>query len=221
MSDLRPERKKHMSWRVKRAIKGHRSVEFWLHRTFALCAILFLSACQSSHESFQNEITTSTPVRLSAGDVIKVSFSGAPELSQSQKINADGKVNLPIVGEVKASGKAISELQKELMGLYKPQLRNNELVVTLESGVVNVVVSGFVTKPGKLTFDRPTTVFQAIMEAGGISEYGNASKVRLVRTINGEQHTDAIDLKSAIKGRSTRVTYVRDGDVIYVPQRLF
>ena len=69
-----------------------------------------------------------------------------------------------------ASGKTVPEFQSELMSMYKPQLRNNELVVTLESGVVNVVVSGYVTKPGKLVFDRPTTVFQAIMEAGGISD---------------------------------------------------
>ena len=211
-----------MSQRANRAIKRPCPGYLWLRSTIFICAILILSiGCRSSRVSIQDQVSASTPVRLSPGDVIKVSFSGAPELSQSQKINADGKVNLPIIGEVKASGKTVREFQSELMSLYKPQLRNNELVVTLESGVVNVVVSGYVTKPGKLVFDRPTTVFQAIMEAGGISEYGNSSKVRLARTINGEQHTETIDLKSAIQGRSSQVTYVRDGDVIYVPQRLF
>ncbi len=166
-------------------------------------------------------ITASTPVKLSAGDVIKLTFSGASELNQSQKIKADGKVNLPLIGEVEASGKTLVDFQKELIGLYKSQLRNSEVLVTLESGIANVILSGYIHKPGKLSFDRPTTVFQAIMEAGGATEYGNLSKVRLVRTVDGQQKTQILNLRPAIKKESAPVDYVKDGDVIYIPQRLF
>lgn len=167
------------------------------------------------------EINASTPVTLSPGDVIKLSFSGASDLNQTQKIKADGKVNLPLIGEVTAAGKTLVDFQKELIVLYKSQLRNSEVLVTLESGIANVVISGFVAKPGKFSFDRPTTVFQAIMEAGGVTEYGNLSNIHLIRVINGDQHTDVLNLRSSLKGKTTRPIYVRDGDVIYVARSLF
>lgn len=184
--------------------------------------VLGCGSCQSTSRSpLPNQPMVNTPVTLSPGDVIKLTFPGSTELNQSQKIRADGKVSLPLVGEVTASGKTVPDLQSELARLYKSQLRNNEVLVTLESGTATVVVSGYVSKPGKFSFDRPTTVFQAIMEAGGVSEYGSLGKVHLVRTVNGEQHTQVLDLKSAMSGSTTKVYYVRDGDVIYVGQRIF
>jgi len=187
-----------------------------------LVAFLALCGCETGGvSSLPNQPMANTPVRLSPGDVIRLSFPGSPELNQSQKIRSDGKVSLPLVGEVAASGKTVPDFQRELVGLYKTQLRNSEVLVTLESGTANVVVSGYVSKPGKFSFDRPTTVFQAIMEAGGVNEYGNLGKVHLVRTVGGEQHTQVLDLKSAMSGKTTKVYYVKDGDVIYVAQRIF
>ena len=184
--------------------------------TFLLCF-----GCQSSHAPLPNQPTATTTVILSPGDTIKLSFPGATDLNESQKIRADGRVSLPLVGEVVASGKTVADLESELKRMYKSQLRNNDVHVTLESGIANVVVSGYVGKPGKFSFDRPTTVFQAIMEAGGVSDYGNLGKVQLIRTVNGNQHTQVINLKSALRGRTVEVNYVRDGDVVYVPQKLF
>lgn len=205
--------------------------------TAAWITFLLFSGCKSSDEMITGGepspdsspvavtaaggITASTPVKLSAGDVIKLAFSGASELNQSQKIRADGKVNLPLIGEVAASGKTIPDFEKELITLYKPQLRNSEVLITLESGTATVILSGYVRKPGKFSFDRPTTVFQAIMEAGGATEYGNLSKVRLIRTVNGEQKTQVLNLRPAIRKETSGVDYVKDGDVVYVPQRLF
>src|SRR5947208_937099 len=111
-------------------------------------------------------------VILASGDVVKLTFSAAPELNQSQKIRTDGKLSLPLVGEVDAAGKTVGQLQSELIQLYKPQLKTPEVTVSLEGSVTTVTVSGAVAKPARLTFERPTTVFQAIMQAGGPSEYG-------------------------------------------------
>jgi protein involved in polysaccharide export with SLBB domain len=184
--------------------------------------LLACGGCQSaSRAPLPNQPMANTPVTLSPGDVIKLSFPGSTELNQVQKIRTDGKISLPLVGEVTAAGKTIPDLQSELVRLYKTQLRNSEVLVTLEGGTATVVVSGSVSKPGKLSFDRPTTVFQAIMEAGGVSEYGSLGKVRLIRTINGEQRTQVLDLKAAMSGKTTKVYYVRDGDIIYVAQRVF
>ncbi len=182
-----------------------------------------LIGCQSINHSVITEKQTaaSAPVKLRPGDVIKLTFAGAPELNQSQKIRGDGKINLPLVGEVTASGKTVPGFQAELVGLYKSQLKDSEVLVTLESGVTNVVVSGYVSKPGRQVFDRPTTVFQAIMQAGGPNQYGNLGKVRLIRTVSGRQHAETLNLKIAMSGQTTEAVYVKDGDVIYVPQKLF
>jgi polysaccharide export outer membrane protein len=158
---------------------------------------------------------------LVAGDVIKLTFPGAPELNQSQKIRTDGKVNLPLVGEVQASGKTIASLQTDLSQLYKSQLKSSVVTVTLESSVTQVVISGAVGRPGKLTFERPTTVFQAIMEAGGATEFGSLRNVHLVRLIDGKQQTQILDLRPISSGQATKPYYVRDGDVIIIQRSMF
>jgi polysaccharide export outer membrane protein len=158
---------------------------------------------------------------LSPGDVIKLSFTATPDMNQTQKIRADGKVSLPLVGEVTAAGETLGEFQSELIHLYGAQLKNAEVVVTLESAVAQVIVSGAVAKPAKLLFERPTTVFQAIMEAGGLNEFGSFKNVHVIRLISGRQRTQTLDLRPTLSGRPTRPFYVKDGDVIYVPRSPF
>ena len=160
-------------------------------------------------------------VILASGDVVKLTFSSAPELNQSQKVRADGKLSLPLVGEVDASGKTVGQLQGELIQLYKSQLKTPEITVSLETSVTTVVISGAVRKPGKIVFEMPTTVFQAIMEAGGPSEFGTLKHVRLVRTVNGVQKSQVMNVHDTLIGQGTKPFYVRDGDVIYVPQTTF
>lgn len=208
---------------ISQLIKRNSRLRSFYLGLVAVTSVLFVCAgCETpTQQPFPVQTTAKTAVTLTAGDVIKLTFPGAPEMNQSQKIRADGKVSLPQVGEVTASGKTVIDFQNDLVRLYKTQLRNSEVVVTLESSVVQVVVSGSVAKPGKLTFDRPTTVFQAIMEAGGANEYGRLNKVQIVRTVNGSQLTQILDLRPTLSGKTTNAFYVRDGDVIFVPQSAF
>jgi polysaccharide export outer membrane protein len=162
-----------------------------------------------------------TAVRLSPGDVIKLSFAEETDLDQVQKIRRDGKVSLPIIGEVTAAGKRIIDFQNQLISLYEPHLDNPEVLVTLENSVGTVIVSGFANKPGAITFDRPMTVYQVIMEAGGVSDYGSASNVHLTRIIGGVQRTERINLRPSIHGEPVNPKYVQDGDVIYIARSLF
>jgi polysaccharide export outer membrane protein len=182
--------------------------------------LLIVTGCHTPSREIAASSETAT-VRLSAGDVIKVSFSGAPELTQTQKIRTDGRVNLPMIGEVSAAGKTLTEFQNGLISSYKSQLKNNDVLVTLESGIGQVTVSGAVARPGKIEFDRPMTVFQAIMQAGGTTQYGTLKKVRLVRIVNGEQQSQVMNLTGTLKGRDSQVVYVKDGDVIFVPESAF
>src|SRR5437016_3184312 len=103
--------------------------------SIAAVAIVLCSGCRSQLPLTGEQNAATTPVVLSPGDIIKLTFPGAPELSQTQKIKADGKVNLPVIGEVTAAGKTLVDFQNELVNLYKPQLRNSDVLVTLESGI--------------------------------------------------------------------------------------
>jgi polysaccharide export outer membrane protein len=159
-------------------------------------------------------------VRLSPGDIIKVTFAEESDLDQTQRIRRDGKISLPLIGELTAAGKRLMDFQREIVSRYEGQIDNPEVLVTFD-GSATVIISGFANKPGKVVFDRPTTVFQAIMEAGGVSDYGSLSNIHLTRIINGEQRTETINLKPAIRGKPTQPEYVQDGDVIYISRSLF
>jgi protein involved in polysaccharide export with SLBB domain len=188
---------------------------------FLLFAALTLGGCQSPLPPLPNPPGPHTSVRLSPGDVIKLSFAEETDLDQVQKIRRDGKISLPLIGEVTAAGKRVIDFQHELTRRYDDQLENPEVLVTLENGPATVIISGFATYPGKITFDRPTTVYQAIMQAGGVTDYGSLSNIHLTRIINGVQRTETINLRPSIRGKPIYPEYVQDGDVIYISRSLF
>ena len=188
---------------------------------FLVFVALACGGCQSPLPPLPNPPGPRTAVRLSPGDSIKVAYADETVPDQTQKIRRDGKVSLPLIGEVTAAGKRPIDFQHELVSRYEGELENNEVLVTLETGTASVVVSGFANKPGTYTFDRPTTVYQAVMEAGGVSDYGSPSNVHLTRIINGEQRTETINLRSSIRGTPTKPKYVQDGDVIYIARSWF
>jgi polysaccharide export outer membrane protein len=153
--------------------------------------------------------------------VIKVSYADETVPDQTQRIRMDGKVSLPLIGQVTAAGKRPIDFQHELVSDYEGKLDNSEVLVTVEEGRATVIISGFANKPGPIAFDRPTTVYQAIMGAGGVSDYGSLSNIHLTRIINGEQRTETINLRPAIHGQPINPKYVQDGDVIYIARSLF
>jgi protein involved in polysaccharide export with SLBB domain len=183
------------------------------------CVLLIGTGCQTTKKT-PLVLTSRTPSYLVAGDTVKISFPAAPELNQSQKIGADGTLSLPLIGEVSASGKTVGQLQAELATRYKPQLQDNEVLVSLDTRAVPVVVSGAVQKPGKITFERPATVLEAIMEAGGFTPEADLKKVSLIRIVKGEHETQVVDLRPLLKGKPTPAIYCSGGDVIYVPEKL-
>jgi polysaccharide export outer membrane protein len=158
------------------------------------------------------------PVTLSEGDTIKIFFPGAPEYNNIQKIRSDGKISLPLIGETQAAGKTLSRLQSDLSARYKAQLQNAEVVVSLEASGTPVIISGAVAAPGKFQFDRPTTFLEAIMGAGGFTDFARKKRVRVIRVVNGRYQTETYDMSKGLIGGMTPLVYVKGGDVIYVPE---
>lgn len=155
---------------------------------------------------------------LSAGDVISVAFPAATELNQSQKIRLDGKISLPMIGEITAAGKSPKRLQEELTGRYEEDLQDPKVIVSLVSSAALVYVNGEVRSPGKVLLDRELTVFEAIMESGGFSELANRKKVIITRQADGKRQRHVLNFKD---GQEGEVFYVRPYDTITVSQSRF
>jgi polysaccharide export outer membrane protein len=189
--------------------------------SFLISAALAFAGCQATLPPLPNPPGPKTAVRLSPGDSIKVTFAEESDLDQTEKIRRDGKISLPLIGEMTAAGKRLMDLQHEIISRYEGKLDNPEVLVTLENGTATAIVSGFANKPGKIDFDRPKTVYQVIMEAGGVSDYGSLRNIHLTRIINGEQRTETINLRPTIHGEPTIPEYVQDGDVIYISRSWF
>lgn len=153
---------------------------------------------------------------LAVGDVLRFTYAGAPEFNQSQKIQPDGQVSLPTVGNVKASGRSISSLQGALTSLYGPHLNDPTVVVAVEQPAAAVYVSGEVNRPGKMALDRPLTAFEAVMEAGGFSKLANPKEVFVIRNQGGKQTRYPLNLNDTLSGYDTQPFYLRPYDVLYV-----
>lgn len=166
-----------------------------------------------------SEVSRSRPnATLAAGDEINVSFSGAPELNTKQKIQANGKVSLPTVGDVSAAGKSLTSFQSQLTSLYGPHLQDPTVIVSLESAAAGVYVSGEVLRPGKIPLDRPMTALEAVMEAGGFTKFANPKQVIVVRNQGGRNQRYVLNMNDALAGLESSPFYVRTYDVIYVKQ---
>src|SRR5438132_3253774 len=98
---------------------------------FLVFAALACGGCQSPLPPLPNPPGPHTSVRLSPGDVIKVAYADETIPDQTQKIRSDGKVSLPLIGELTAAGKKPIDFQHELVRRYESQLDNPEVLVTL------------------------------------------------------------------------------------------
>lgn len=199
----------------------------WRWATGAVCAsVLLVAGASVSCDS----ATSVPPVpaeaylakpggSLAPGDEIRVIFSGAPELNTQQKIQPNGKVGLPTIGEVTATGRSVTTLQRQLTSLYQPTLQDSTVTVSLVGTTAGVYVSGAVLRAGKIPFDRPMTVLEAVMEAGGFSSMANPKRVTVVRTEDGKSKNYLLDLQQALQGSESTPFYVRPYDVIYVKEK--
>lgn len=164
----------------------------------------------------------SKDIELREADVVRISFPGAENLDTVQTIRRDGKITLPLVGEVAAAGKTPTALEKELVNLYASQLvSSKEITVTVQSSTFPVFVTGAVMRPGQLMSDHPITVLEAIMESGG-PDYQNAKlkAVRIIRTKNGDTKNFTVNLEGLVNGTAIDSFYLQPSDIVFVPKKM-
>jgi polysaccharide export outer membrane protein len=191
----------------------------------ALLVLLIASGCGSTPKDppFSPETGIRTvppePLLIREGDVLTITFPGAPTLNANQQVRRDGKITLGLVGEVAAAGKTVAELEKELVKLYDSQLVSKEVTVSVQSSTFAIYVTGTVMRPGKITTDRPITAVQAIMEAGVDHTRANLKAVRVVRTLTGKTEYFTLNVRDVLIGKEVSQFWLKPGDIVYIPER--
>jgi polysaccharide export outer membrane protein len=159
---------------------------------------------------------------LHEGDMLNITFQYSTNFNALQKITLDGFVNLESVGQIRAAGRTPLELQAEIARAYKPQVKDDVVTVKLISAVDGVYVSGAVFRPGRIPLERPMTVMEAVMEAGGFdANRARLSEVTVLRIEHGKQRAYPVNLKNVLQGKEETPFYLRPFDIVHVPTRTF
>lgn len=157
---------------------------------------------------------------LREGDTLNISIPGSSTLDTTQQIRTDGKIVLPLVGEVVAVGMTPEDLQTELLKLYQAQVAAKQVIVTVQSPSIPVYVTGAVLRPGPIAVNHQISALDAIMEAGGFDETkANMRAVVVVRQEKDRTVRYKLNLKKALAGSPGKPFYLEPFDIVYVPER--
>jgi len=156
--------------------------------------------------------------RLGMHDLIEISVFQVPELSRTVRVNAAGKISLPMIGTVVAGGLTTGELEAEIASkLAKNLLQDPQVAVFVKEGVSQrVVIEGRVRKNGVYALSGRTTLLQAIAMAEGLDPLANENEVKVFRQRDdGRKEMLVFDLESIRTGR-TQDPLVKGNDVVVI-----
>jgi polysaccharide export outer membrane protein len=156
---------------------------------------------------------------IGPGDVLSIDIWKEPELSKQVTVRLDGNISMPLVGDLQAAGFSCSELRDQLTEKYKGYVEVAEVSVTLvQSLSAKIYILGHINKPGEYPLQKNMTILQAISLAGGLGQWADTSRIRLIRKINGVEKTFEVNFDAIVSGDdlSLNVTLKPD-DTIFVP----
>ena len=152
-------------------------------------------------------------------DELSIDVWKEKEMSETVVVRPDGKISLPLVGEVYVIGLTPVELQKLLTEKLGPFVTIPQVTVTVrEIRSRKVYVTGQVYHPGAMEINSTTTVYQILAEAGGLRDFANRKKIYVLRKVGGKEVRIPFNYNAFVKGRSNAQDIVlQPGDSIVVP----
>lgn len=205
----------------------------YLNRVAALLATVMLGACASGGSTLpppKQEATT--PVvdayRIGVDDQLQITVWHNPDLSVSVPVRPDGKITVPLVGDVDAGGRTTDQVGSEIQGKLAQYIRDPQVAVILTAlrsheYLSRVRVTGAVRAPISIPFRQGMTVLDAVLAAGGTTEFAAPDRTELFRhDARGNTQAYAVRLEKILQQGDLENNYpVQPGDVITVPQRAF
>lgn len=154
--------------------------------------------------------------RLVNGDKLRIEVYKDAQLSQSLQIRPDGKITLPLVGDLPAAGRTSSELKDDITASLKEYITNPVVtVIVTETVPANIYVMGEVKVPGPQPLKGPTSIMQVLATAGGFTEWANTKDIQILRPTPTGQTTLRFNYKEAVKG-DARMVFLEPGDTVIV-----
>ncbi|MEK7703072.1 MAG: polysaccharide biosynthesis/export family protein [Nitrospirota bacterium] len=157
---------------------------------------------------------------LGPEDMVQVLVWKDEALTRTVMIRPDGKISLPLVGELQAAGLTPNQLSNNVRAALKKYYKEQPEVSTIvtEINSFSVFVLGQVVIPGKHILRRETTVLQILSLAGGFKEYANTKKILLLRRHDSVETRILINYKNLVSGEGPDENLMlQSGDTIIVP----
>ncbi|KQZ67958.1 sugar ABC transporter substrate-binding protein [Lysobacter sp. Root559] len=196
----------------------------------ALGLPLLLAGCVSSGNLTSGAPPAAAPVvdeyQIGVDDIVQVSVWRNPELGITAPVRPDGKISVPLVGDVMAGGRTPDAVAKELQGklatyVIEPQV--TVIITELRSHeyLSRVRVTGAVRTPVSIPYRQGMTVLDAVLAAGGVTEFAAADRSSLHRRNGDGAQAYGVQLDNILNAGDLSTNYkVAPGDVITVPERV-
>ena len=164
---------------------------------------------------------------IGADDRLQITVWRNPELSVAVPVRPDGKISVPLIGDVLAGGKTPEQVAaaiKKQLASFIREPNVTVLVVDLRSHeyISRVRITGAVRAPRSIPYRQGMTVLDAVLEAGGTNDFASPNRSKVYRKGKDKTHVIDIELGDILnKGQLKTNITLRPGDVVTVPERLF
>jgi len=162
-------------------------------------------------------VTTDASYKIGPQDVLRVDVWKETEISRLVPVRPDGKISLPLLNDVQASGLTAMELAGNITEGLKKFINNPQVTVTVtEINSRRVYVTGEVTRPGAYPLLPNMTALQALTSAAGFTQFANPKKCYVLRNEGGKQVKHPFNYKAVLDGKQDDIP-LQPGDTIVVP----
>lgn len=203
-----------------------------LLRLCALTCLLLLAACTTMPASNEAPPVTAHPeavanYHIGVDDQLQVTVWQNPGLSISVPVRPDGKITVPLIGDVMAGGKTPIEVSSEIQSKLTSYVRDPQVAVIVtqlrsHAYLTRVSVTGAVQHPVSAPYHQGMTVLDAILAAGGTNVYAAADKTVLYRKVGNTTKAYRVNVDKILNDGDLATNYpLQPGDVITVPTRSF
>jgi polysaccharide biosynthesis/export protein len=152
-------------------------------------------------------------------DTLVIQVWKEPQLSETVMVRKDGKISLPLIDEIQASGLTPLQLKDLLTREYKQFVETPIVtVIVRDAKSFKVYIGGQVAKPGVYTLVKEITILQLIPLAGGFTQWANQRKILLIRNEGGKETRFIINYKKIVSGEElSNNIVIKSGDTVIVP----
>ncbi len=202
------------------------SLRFFLNQVFVLALYPLLSGAFPTDPQLpapaapQSTAGKAADFVIGVEDVLAVNVWKDPELSVREVVvRPDGKISLPLAGEILTSGLTVRQLQDAIAEKLKDYINSPVVTVTVvRIASQSVSVVGQVGKPGTYPLISPTTVMELLAKAGGIGLDAKSKKIKIIRKEDGKETVLPFNYNEIAAGKNLKQNILlKNGDIVVVP----